>query len=756
MPAEIASPRDFIGQYCLDCHDSATQTAGLSLESLAAAAVDQNADAWELVVRRLRARQMPPPEAPRPRDREYGATIASLESQLDAVAAAHPQPGRTDTFRRLTRTEYKNAIRDLLALDVDVDALLPADESSHGFDNVTASGLSPTLLSRYITAAQKISRLALGGAEKSPGGATIRIRPDVTQEERVAGLPLGTRGGALITHEFPRDGTYQIEVRLMRDRNEHVEGLDRTHQLELLLDRQRVQLFTVAPPHDESGHRTADAHLKLRTTISSGPHILGATFLKEPTSLLETKRQPYNAHFNMHRHPRNSPAVFQISITGPFDSTGPGDSPSRRRVLIAQPTSADDEEACARKILATLARRAYRRPVTGDDLQKPLEFYRTARSDGDFESGVEAGLAAILVDPYFLFRIERDPPKLAAGEAYQVTDLELASRLSFFLWSSIPDDELLDDAARGELRQPAVLEHHVRRMLADDRAGALAANFAGQWLYLRNLDAITPDARLFPDFDDNLRQSFRRETELFVDSIRREDRSALDLIAANYTFLNERLARHYDIPYIYGSDFRRVELDDASHRGGVLRHGSVLTVTSYATRTSPVIRGNWVLKNLIGLAPPPPPPNVPVLADNTVAANLPIRARMAQHRADPSCAACHDLLDPVGFALENFDAVGRWRDRDGGRPVDAEGGFPDGSQFAGVAGLEQALLKHPEMFVGTLTERLLTYALGRGVESYDAPAVRKIVRDAAAADNRFSSIILGIARSTPFQMRASP
>ncbi len=748
--------REFVGQYCLECHDTATKTAGLSLEALSEVAVDRNSDAWERVDRRLRVRQMPPPDATRPDDGEYQAMLASLEAQLDAAAAGNPHPGRTETFRRLNRIEYKNAIRDLLNLDVDVAALLPADEASHGFDNVTVSVLTPTLVNRYIAAAEHISRLALGGAEKSPSGTTIRLRPDFTQEQHVDGLPLGTRGGTRFEHEFPRDGTYEIDVRLMRDRNEHVEGLDKPHELEILIDREREQLLTIDPPQDESGHLTADAHLKLRTEVTAGPHEVGVTFVKQSSSLLETKRQPFNAHFNMHRHPRLSPAVYQVSITGPFESSRPGDTPSRRRILIATPESADDEDECARQILAALARRAYRRPIDNDDLRKPLEFYRTARRNADFEAGIEAALSSILVNPNFLFRVERDPPGIASQTAYRIGDFELASRLSFFLWSSIPDDELLDVAARGELSQPDVLERQVRRMLADERAQSLSTNFAGQWLYLRNLESITPDLRLFPDFDDNLRQAMRRETELFFDNIRREDRSVLDFIDADYTFLNERLAEHYRIPHIYGSEFRRVELAPETHRGGLLRQGSILTVTSYATRTTPVIRGNWVLKNLVGLAPPPPPPNVPVLADNTVSAALPIRERLAQHRADPSCAVCHDLMDPVGFALENFDAVGRWRDLDSGRPVDAAGGLPDGSQFTGVDGLEQGLLKHPDVFAGTLTERLLTFALGRGVESYDAPAVRQIVRQAAADDYRFSSIILGITHSTPFTMRASP
>lgn len=758
QPAERSNVREFVERHCLDCHDDSGRTAGLSLETLLKADFDDNAATWESVVRRLRARQMPPPEAERPDEAAYDAALLTIETRLDQFAADHPQPGRTETFRRLTRTEYKNAIRDLLALDVDVDALLPADESSHGFDNVTVSGLSPTLLNRYVTAAQKIARLALGGAERSPGGATFRLRPDLTQEKRVDGLPLGTRGGALIPYTFPREGVYEIQVRLMRDRNEHVEGLERTHQFIVLLDRESIAQIAVRRPRTEADHLTADQHLRVRAHVRAGPHDLGVTFLQDTEALLETKREPYNSHFNMHRHPRQSPAVYQVTITGPFDAGAPGDTPSRRRILTSTPSGSEarEQDVCAERVLTELMRRAYRRPVARGDLEQPMQFFREASRHGGFEAGIGSALTAVLVSPHFLFRVEHDPADVAPGTAYHVSDVELASRLSFFLWSSVPDDELLDAAIAGKLSDPRVLEHQVRRMLADERAKSLSTNFGGQWLYLRNLDSIAPDPRLYPDFDDNLRQGLRRETELFLDSIRREDRSVLDLLRARYTFLNERVAKHYGIPHVYGSEFRRVELPAGTHRGGLLRQGSVLTVTSYATRTSPVIRGNWVLKNLLGLAPPPPPPDVPALTDNIVSASLPIRERLAQHRADPSCAVCHDLLDPVGFALENFDAVGRWRELEAGRPVDAAGGLPDGSEFDGVDGLEAGLLKHPKVFAGTLTERLLTYALGRGVEPYDAPAVRNIVQQTAADDYRFSSLILGIVRSTPFQMRASP
>jgi hypothetical protein len=747
--------KQFIESNCLDCHDNVTRTAGLALDDIIAEDIDRNPDAWEKVVRKLTARQMPPMEMPRPEERDYDAVVSWLESSLDGVAAADPNPGRTETFRRLNRTEYQNTIRDLLALDVDVTSLLPPDESSHGFDNVTITDLSPTLLNRYISAAQKISRMAVGRAPRTPREDIFRIRPDVTQDTHIEGPPIGTRGGTTIPYNFPQDGEYEIQVRLMRDRNEGIEGLSEPHELEVLLDRERVELFTVNPPPKGLSEQSLDANLKTRVKATAGPHKVGVAFLKKPSSLLESMRQPLNVHFNFYRHPRIGPAIFQVSIIGPFEASGPGETPSRRRIFICQPTSPGDEEDCAKRVLSHLARRAYRRPVDDEDLKAAMEFYRQGRADGGFDAGIEMALSSLLVKPQFLFRIERDPPGILPGTAYRIDDLELASRLSYFLWSSMPDDELLDLATRGELSRPDVLEQQVRRMLADERSRSLVSNFAGQWLYLRNLEAFIPDMRLFPDFDDNLRQALRQETELFFESILREDRSVLDLIKADYTYLNERLAKHYGIPHVYGSRFRRVTLDEESQRGGLLRHGSILAVTSYATRTSPVIRGQWVLKNLIGTPPPPPPPNVPALEDNTVSATLSVRERLKQHRANAACATCHELMDPAGFALENFDAVGRWRGTDAGQPIDASGGLPDGSEFTGVSGLEQALLDRPELFVRTLAEKLLTFALGRGVEFYDAPAVREIVRDARDDNYRFSRLITGIVQSTPFQMRRS-
>ncbi len=717
----------------------------------------------EQMIRKLQHRQMPPVGEPRPDDETYNRIVALLSSSLDGAAAEKPNPGRTDTFRRLNRTEYQNAVRDLLGVKIDATALLPNDEPSHGFDNVAVGNLSPTLLDRYVTAAQKIARTAIGTPRKVPGGDTFRVRPDVTQEEHIEGLPLGTRGGIFIPYVFAQDGDYEIQVRLQRDRNEQVEGLRRPHEVEMLIDRERVALTTVKPPGADKNAESVDAHLKFRVSMKAGPHDIGVTFPKDPSAVLETERKPFESRFNMHRHPRTAPAVFQVSITGPFDAKGAGDTPSRRAIfgslVSARVTAAGDDETRARQVLTPLLRRAYRRPITDADLRKPLQFFREGSAEGaGFDAGIESALTAILVSPQFLIRVEADPAGLAAGTAYRVSDLELASRLSFFLWSSLPDDPLIDAAERGELRQPAVLEAHVRRMLTDERSRSLVTNFATQWLHLRGLESVTPDLRRFIDFDDNLRQSFREETELFFESILREDRPVTDLLGADYTFLNERLAKHYGIPHIYGSHFRRVSFagDPDRQRGGLLRHGSILAVTSYATRTSPVIRGHWILSNLVGAPPPPPPPNVPALDNNNVSASLPIRERLAAHRANPACASCHDIMDPVGFSLENFDAVGRWRVNEDHRPVDATGGLSDGSTFTGVAGLERALLQRPELFASTMSEKLLVFALGRGVETYDAPAIRQIVRRAQADKFRFSSLILGIVNSVPFQMRQTP
>jgi hypothetical protein len=778
--AEQASPqRALINKYCAGCHSEKTHQGNLVLTALDLDNVGGDAERWELVVRKLRARAMPPPGRPRPDEAGYNALVTHLETSLDRVAAANPDPGRTDTFRRLNRTEYQNAIRDLLDLEIDVETLLPSDDSSHGFDNISVGGLSPMLLERYLSAAQKISRLAVGTPVRSAGAETVVLPPDLTQENHFDGLPFGTRAGASVNYTFPANGEYQFELRLTRDRNELIEGLTEEHKVEVSIDGVRQQLFTLTPPPRNGAvdpvapqyapEQAADSHLHFRTRVTGGPHLIQVAFLKRPSVLIETERQPYLASFNSDRTPRTQPALYSVSVAGPFNQTGIGDTPSRHRIFSCRPPASTDsaaalrgngnETACARTILTTLARRAYRRPATNEEVQTLLDFYKEGRAEGTFEQGVEMALRAMLTSPAFLFRIERGPePASGSGQrAYRISDLDLASRLSFFLWSSIPDDTLLDLAVKGRLDEPAVLEQQVRRMLADPRANSLVTNFAAQWLYLRNLDEARPDNRLFPDFDDNLRQAFRHETEMLFESVIKEDRSVLDLLRADYTFLNERLAKHYGISNVYGDHFRRVELGKDSVRGGLLGQGSIMTVTSYANRTSPVRRGKWILENLLGTPVPPPPLNVPPFPENEAGKKvLTVRERMVQHRANPACASCHQLMDPVGLATENFDAVGRFRTiSEAGTPVDASGGLPDGSKFDGVLGLRAAVLNRPELFVTTMTEKLMTYALGRGLEYYDAPAVREITRNAKAKDYRLSSVVLGIVNSTPFKMRRS-
>ena len=756
VPAVVS---ELLDRYCVVCHGEPALTAGLDLRAIGAAPLSKDLESWEGVVRKLRGRQMPPMGLPRPGETEYASAVTSLTSLLDREAARSPRPGRTDTFRRLNRTEYRNAIRDLLALDVRVESLLPSDEASHGFDNVTVGDLPPMLLERYVGAAELISRIAIGRAGRQPDAVTVRVPPDLTQEGHIAGLPLGTRGGVVVPHVFPVTGEYELSVRLARDRNEDIEGLSWAHELEFLVDRDRVALFDVKPPPRGDDQRNADSHLRIRLRLTAGPHEIGATFLKDPTRLVETQRKPYQARFNFYRHRRIQPAVYSMTIVGPFASEGAGDTPSRERILLCKPASPGDEDHCATTIVRNLATGAFRRPVSDSDIEGPMRFYRAARDKAEdasgFELGIENALAAILVSPQFLFRIERDPPGIAGNTPYRISDMELASRLSFFLWSSVPDAELRDAASRGDLRTSPGLEREVRRMLEDSRSKSLVDNFAAQWLHLRNLERIRPDMRAFPDFDDNLRQAFLAETELLIEDVVREDRSVLDLLKSDHTFVNERLAKHYGIPNVYGGRFRRIDLEEESVRGGLLRHGSVLTVTSYATRTSPVIRGKWILENILGMPPPPPPADVPELEDNTVSGGLSVRERLAEHRADPACASCHNPMDPLGFALENFDAVGRWRTHDGGEVIDASGLLVDGRRVDGVGDLEDAILQRPELFVGTLTEKLLTFALGRGVEHYDQPAIRKIVEQSEGSNHRFSSIILGITSSVPFQMRRS-
>ncbi len=745
-----------IDQYCTDCHNPLDKKGGFDLEGILGADLASQAAVWEKVLQKIDGRQMPPANWRRPTEQGYRAMSSHLTSLLDQAARDRPNPGRTDTYRHLSRTEYQNAIRDLLSLDIDAAALLPPDESSHGFDHITVGDLTPVLLSRYVQAAQKISRQAIGSAINSPQGTTYRIPADLTQEYHVQGLPLGTRGGALWKHTFPRDGEYEVQVRLMRDRDEFVEGLNGTHHLEVLVDRAVAASFEVAKPKEPVPNHFDDAKLNARIKVTAGPHDVGVTFVDNGNPLEETRRQPLNAHFNAHRHPRLSPAVYQVSITGPFAVEEGVDqatqSPSRRRIFVTYPQDRSQERSAAREIIASLARRAYRRTIDEADLEKPMGFFDAYHEKEGFEAGIEMALSAILTSPHFLLKIEADPAHAKPGEAYRLSQFELASRLSFFIWSSIPDEELLEQAELGNLAKPDVLEAQVRRMLADEKAQSLATNFASQWLHLRNLDSRTPDARLYPDFDENLRRAMRRETEMNFMEIIREDHSVLSLIRSDHTYLDERLARHYGIPHVYGSRFRRVDLAEDSPRGGLLGQGSVLTVTSYATRTSPVVRGDWVLKTLLGTTVPPPPKDVPSL-DSVIDPGLTVRERLSIHREDAACASCHNLMDPIGFSLEHFDAVGRWRERDAGQAVDASGELPDGSKFVGVSGLEAGILANPDRFVTAMTQKIMTFALGRGVAYYDGPAVRRIVSQAGERDYRFSQIVLGIVKSEPFQMR---
>ncbi len=770
-----SAERALVDRYCVACHNERLRVADLTLDTADVGDVGAHPEIWEKVVRKLRAGAMPPAPRPRPDAETYAAFTVWLETELDAAAARSPDPGRTDTFHRLNRSEYHNVVRDLLALDVDVAALLPADDGSYGFDNIAGVlGISPTLLERYLSAAKKISRLAIGRPAPSATAETFRLTADLTQDVRVDGLPFGTRGGTRFDFTFPEDAVYGIRVQLSRDASGTLKPFDTPHRLEVSLDGELLETFTVGEPPPPGAarsspeyrdwlarQRAADDGWEVRAPVRAGPRTVQVTFHQKTSAYAETLRQPFLRPYTSITggDTRYQPYVGSVTVAGPFEASGarPAEStPSRDRVFVCRPASRDaaDEAACAREVFSTLARRAYRRPVTERDLAVLLQFYEQGRAEGGFEAGVELGLRRLLASPDFLFRVAREPAGAAPGTPYRVPDLELASRLSFFLWSSIPDDELLDLAEAGTLHRPEVIEAQTRRMLADPRADALVENFAGQWLYLRNVRALTPDEDLFPDFGEALRRSFQRETELFFASVLREDRSVLDFLTADYTFVNERLARHYGMPNVYGSHFRRINLPDASRRG-LLGHGSILAATAYPTRTSPVLRGKWVLENLLGTPPPLPPPDVPSLEETTSdGAARSMREAMEQHRANPVCASCHRLMDPPGFALEQFDAVGRYRTRnEANAPIDASGVLPDGTVFEGAAGLREALLGRPDLFVTTLTEKLLVYALGRGVEHHDAPAIRAITREAAADGHRFSSLILGVVKSPPFQMR---
>ena len=758
--------RAVLQRYCQACHNERSavgRDTGLALETLDAGDPAGAAEQWEKIVRRLRNGSMPPAGRPRPSADVYERTADWIEARLDAAATARPNPGRPAVLHRLNRAEYRNAVRDLLALDVDVSSLLPADTSSYGFDNIgDVLGVSPLQLESYLSAANRISRLAVAGSPAVAVSADVyKVSTELTQTDRLDGMPFGTRGGTRVEHFFPVDGEYEIRVRLARN-SYGIVGLREPHPLEITLDGERVQLATAGAgvssrdaDDRRERYKLQDDNLHVRLPVQAGPRTVGAAFLKRPSAQVETARRPFLRALLEQGQSHQIPYIGEVVITGPFDPAQPDSTPSRDRIFLCRPAAGGDEAACARRIVTTLGRRAFRRPATDAELGTLLAFYDEGRRDGGFDSGIERALTRMLVSPAFLFRLEADPLDARPGTPYELDDWALASRLSFFLWSSIPDDELLALAEQGRLRDPAVLARQTRRMLADPRSDALIANFAGQWLYLRNLSVPQPDFRLFPDFDDNLRHAFRRETELLFESIIREDRSVVDLLAADYTFVNERLARHYDIPHVYGDHFRRVSTADHPMRGGLLGQGSFLTVQSLATRTSPVKRGIWILENILGTVPPDPPPNVPPLAaDATDGPPRSMREAMEAHRANPTCAACHRLMDPLGLSLENFDAVGQWREVGASNePIDASGALPDGTSFSGVAELRQVLLAHRGQFVNTLTEKLLTYALGRGLEHYDAPAVRSITRAAASRDHRFSALVLGIVESVPFRMR---
>jgi hypothetical protein len=725
--------------------------------------VSEGPETWEKVVRKLRSGAMPPPGARRPDQATADRLVGWLESELDRAAAAQPNPGRP-FLHRLNRAEYANTIRDLLALDVDVTSLLPPDDSAYGFDNIAeALKVSPVLLERYIDAAGKISAIAVGDPDIGPSGETYRIRQDVSQDQHIEGLPLGTVGGMLVRHIFPLDGEYDFRVTLFRTNTGAMRGLEYPHELEITVDGQRVFLVPVGGKDDlkalfeKVGTPDAiDARLRVRVPVKAGVRAVSVAFLQKPPVQDTIRLQPYLRSSADTVNFTGRPHIDTFTIIGPSNVTGPGDTPSRRRVFVCRPAGAADEGPCATRIISTLARRAYRRSVSATELQRLITFYQAGRHEGrSFDAGIELVLRRILASPSFVYRVEPDPVDLAPGTAYRISDFELASRLSFFLWSSVPDEELFKVAEQGRLKDPATLEQQVRRMLADPRADALVVNFAGQWLQLRNLRTTLPNSEEFPDFDDNLRQSFQRETELFFKSIVREDRNVLDLLTADYTFLNERLARHYGVTNIYGSHFRRVTVTDEARRG-LLGQGSVLTVTSHPDRTSPVLRGKWILDNLLGAPPPAPPPDVPALKENGEGQRpRTMREQMEEHRANPNCATCHKVMDPLGFALENFDAVGAWRSRDAGNAIDASGQLADGTKVDGIVMLRQALLKRPDVFVGTLTEKLLTYALGRGIGYYDMPTVRAIVRASSERNYRFSTLVLGIVSSKPFQMRTT-
>lgn len=752
------SPSSLVDRHCIACHNDKLKSGGIALSSLNLAHPDQTTELAEKVIHILRAGMMPPAGIPRPDSGALKAFLTSLETGIDRAAMAHPNPGRP-ALHRLNRTEYANSIRDLLALDIDVAALLPTDDMSHGFDNMAdVLTVSPTLMDGYIRAAGRISREAVGDMGALPLTSTYSIPRVVSQTRHVEGTPIGTRGGISVVHDFPADGEYIFKLGFYYSPTGPLFGLNqgKGQQIEIALNGERAALIDIDP------HMTLakDGIKTPPIRIQAGPQRVSASFPQKFDGPIEdeyrmVEQSLVDVSTGTVPGMTTLPHLHQLSITGPRNVTGVSDTPSRRKVFICRPAPGGDEIPCAKRILSTLARNAYRRPATDADLEGLLGFYQSGRNSGDFETGIRTALQAIIASPEFVFRFERDPAKIAPGSSYRVSDVELASRLSYFLWSSSPDDALLSVANQGKLKDPVVLEKQVRRMLSDPRSQALASNFAGQWLRLQNLKGANPDLFLYPNFDKTLSQSMRRETELLFDSIMREEGNILGLLTANYTFLDERLAKHYGIPNIMGNRFRRVSLTDPN-RFGLLGQGSVLMLTSTATRTSPVQRGKYVMEVLLGTPPPPPPGNVPALKETADSGKLlSVRERTEEHRKNPVCAACHQMMDPIGFALENFDAVGVWRVNDGGFHVDASGRMYDGTKLDGPASLRQAVLSHSDAFIGTFTENLLAYALGRVIGFRDMPFVREIEHHAARNDNRFSSFILAIVRSAPFQMRTS-
>jgi hypothetical protein len=747
VPADArADAQAAIGKYCTTCHNERLKTAGLTLDPAGLARPGDQSETWEKVLRQLRAGTMPPPGAARPPQIVYTRAADYLAHELEASAAAQPNPGSVPLAHRLTRTEYGNVIRDLLALpdlpkELDYATLLPADNASSGFDNLADTlFVSPAAMERYLAAAQKIGRIAVGDPDMAPLVNTHLTPVRQPQDARNEALPFGTRGGLQIDGYFPLNGEYEFKV--------ETAGLAaETHQLEISIDGERKAITNISrragvPAADDAPNQGA-----FRFAVPAGPRSVGVAFLERSDALSESPLRPPG------RNRGALPSVVSVTITGPFKATGPGDTPSRRRLFVCRPSAAAEESACADRIMRTLLRRAYRRDVTADDLRRVRPFYEAGRSERDFDLGIQRALERVLVSPQFLFRIEQEPAGAAAGTVAPVRDFELASRLSFFLWSSIPDDELLDAAAAGTLRQPDVLRRQVNRLLADPRSRSLVTNFAAQWLFLRDVETKEPDVYVFRDFDEGVRAAFVRETELFLDSILRENRSVLDLLTADYTFLNEPLAKHYGIPQVTGSHFRRVTLPKGSPRSGLLGHGSILSLTSYSTRTSAVLRGKYVLENLLASPPPPPPADVPSLATERSGQPLSMKEAMQQHRASPACASCHAKMDPIGFAMENFDALGRWRAEENGRPLEVSSALADGTTVDGIAGVRALVLRDPALFVEAMTGKLLMYALSRNIQHFDQPAIRVIARDSSRQNYTFASLVYGVVSSVPFQSR---